>query len=214
MADLLDLGFDRYQRFKHAAVLIDELAAGEPLTILEAGSWDQAFAPFAPQHKITAHGELITPDSPLAHPGNAFDLCLALDVLEHVPPDGRRFFIAELNRVARRAVVLGFPIADAAQAEGFVLELTGSPWLKEHQEHGLPDPGEVEAIFGELGLEFERHPNAALPSWMAMMLLMYGTQPPLRERISRFFNRRYYELENREPAYRYIYVLKARGQGL
>ena len=41
-----------------------------------------------------------------------------------------------------------------------------------------------------------------------MMLLMYGVEPELRARISRFFNQHYYALENREPAYRYIYVLQ------
>lgn len=206
--DLGDTGFDRYQRFSHAAELIDGLARGRGLSILELGSWDEAFAPFAPGHRVTAYGEMVLEGAPIRAGDQSYDLALALDVLEHVPPGERRFFISELGRVAKQAVVIGFPVKQAQKTEEFVLELTNSPWLREHQEHGLPKPEEVEALFAELGFAFQRHPNAALPSWCAMMLLMYGAEPSLRQRISRFFNREFYHLENREPAYRYIYVLR------
>lgn len=73
-------------------------------------------------------------------------------MLEHVPPVERRFFIGELARVSRLALVLGFPVAAAAEAERFVLELTGSSWLAEHRQYGLPEPAQVEDILSGLGL--------------------------------------------------------------
>ena len=116
--------------------------------------------------------------------------------------------MAELGRVSRLGIVLGFPVKQAEEAERFVLGLTQSPWLKEHQAYGLPDPPEVEAMLTGLGLAFERRPNAALASWAPMMLLMYGTDPATRARISAFFNSRFVELEDREPAYRYMYLCR------
>ncbi len=205
-----ELGFDRFQRFQATAELIAGLASGQRLSILDVGGFDNALAPFLPEHDLRPWGEkVLSCGGGLSLPDGSQDVVVALDVLEHVPPGERRFFLAELGRVCRLACVVGFPIKTAEAAEALVLELTGSAWLAEHRQHGLPDPAEVEAILGGLGLAFERHPNACLPSWTAMMLLMHGVQDlGLRARISQFFNRQYAPLENREPAYRYIYVCR------
>lgn len=205
-----DLGFDRFQRFQATAQLIAGLAQGRSLSVLDVGGWDNALAAFLPGHGLEPWPHKVESQTGgLALPAKSRDVVVALDVLEHVPPGERRYFLSELARVCRLACVVGFPVLASAQAERFVLEMTGSAWLAEHQEHGLPDPAQVEAIFQELGLAFTRHPNACLPSWTAMMLLMYGVQDqPLRQRISRFFNQSFARLENREPAYRYIYLCR------
>jgi len=208
--DPYNIGFDRYQRFKAAAELIEDLAGPQSLTILDVGSLDNTFALFLPRHGIKPWNDLILSSTGgLPLPDKAFDVGVALDVLEHVPPRERPFFVSELVRISRRACVFAFPIASAAPVEEFVLRLTGSKWLAEHKEHGLPDPAEVEAIFKKLGLTFSRYPNASLASWMSMMLLMHGVQDEkLRAEISSFFNRNFYFLENREPVYRYIYLCR------
>lgn len=200
-----DLAFDRYQRFRAASELIDEIAANA--SILEIGSFDNALAPFLAAHQHQHWPQIIRPGQPINLPDNSYDICLALDVLEHVPANEREFFISELARVGKRAVVLAFPVSSSMAAEKFVWQLTGSAWLAEHIELGLPDKQATEELFSKLGLSYSCHPNAALPSWTAMMLLMHGVEPDLRATISAFFNRHYYMLENREPAYRYIYVL-------
>jgi hypothetical protein len=207
---LLTLGFDRYQRFRAASQLVDQLAGNRPASILEIGGFDQASQPFLTRHQHTAWNGEIHPGQPLPFAPGQMEIVLALDVLEHVPPEERAFFISEISRVAERAVVLSFPLRAAQAAEAFVYGLTGSPWLAEHLRLGLPDPREIEDIFRESGLIFTCFPNAALPSWTAMMLLMYGLKGKMREQVSAFFNRHYYHLENREPAYRYIYVLEKR----
>jgi hypothetical protein len=204
------IGFDRYQRFQATAELITGLAQGRSLRILDVGGLDNALAAFLPGHDLRPWGEqVLSGGGGLSLPDRSQDVVVALDVLEHVPPAERRYFLSELARVCRLACLVGFPIKAAAEAEAFVLNITGSAWLAEHREHGLPDPAEVEAIFAELGLAFTRHPNACLASWTAMMLLMHGVQDlGLRGRISQFFNRQYAPLENREPAYRYIYLCR------
>ena len=204
---MLSLGFDRYQRFRAAAQLLEQIAAGQALNILEVGAFDNAFQPFVAGHQHQCWQQLVRPGSPLPFTENEFEVSLALDVLEHVPLAERAFFIKELVRIAGRATILGFPTQIAEAAEKFVLRLTGSAWLAQHQELGLPDKLETEQLFKHLGLSFSCHPNGALPSWTAMMLLMHGVQGDLRDEISAFFNKHYYELENREPAYRYIYIL-------
>jgi len=205
-----EIGFDRYQRFQATAELIAELAQGRRLSILDVGGFDNALAAFLAGHDLQPWPhKVLSASGGLRLPGRSQDVVVALDVLEHVPPGERRYFISELARVCRLACVVGFPIKSAAVAEGFVLDITASAWLAEHQEHGLPDPAQVEAVFGELGLTFTRHANACLPSWTAMMLLMHGVRDlDLRARISQFFNQQFASLENREPAYRYIYVCR------
>ncbi len=210
---LAQLGFDRYQRFRAAADLIQGLALEPGREVLDVGSHDTAFAAFLPGHRVTPCERIIRPpDQGLPQADASVPVVCALDVLEHVAPAGRGFFLAELARVASRAVVLGFPAPQAAAAEDLVLRLTGSPWLEQHREHGLPDPAQVEAHLDRLGLAWQRLPNACLPSWTAMMLLMYGVQDQaVRGQISEFFNQNYYALENREPAYRYLYLCRKPG---
>jgi hypothetical protein len=210
---LAQLGFDRYQRFRAAADLIQGLALEPGREVLDVGSHDAAFAAFLPGHRVTPCERIIRPpDQGLPQADASVPVVCALDVLEHVAPAERGFFLAELARVASRAVVLGFPAPQAAAAEDLVLRLTGSPWLEQHREHGLPDPAQVEAHLDRLGLAWQRLPNACLPSWTAMMLLMYGVQDQaVRGQISEFFNQNYYALENREPAYRYLYLCQKPG---
>lgn len=201
-----DCYFDRFQRFRAAAELVCGFAkGGRRLSVLDVGSLDNAFGGFLPGHAVVPCEARIAPGSPAPFADASFDVCVALDVIEHVAPGERAFFIGELARVAGQGLVLAFPVAQAAEAEAFVLELTRSAWLAEHQRFGLPEPADIEAILDGLSLAWTRHPNACLPSWTAMMLLMHGTDKPTRLAISGFFNRRFCEIENREPAYRYIY---------
>jgi len=208
--DEYNIWFDRYQRFKATADLIEDLAGPQSFSILDVGSLDDAFALFLPRHLVKPWNDaVLSSTGGLPLPDKAVDVAVALDVLEHVPPLERPFFISELVRVSKQACVFAFPITGAASVEEFVLRLTGSKWLAEHKEHGLPDPGEIEAVFKRLGLTFSRRPNASLASWMSMMLLMHGVQDEkLKAEISIFFNRNFYLLENREPVYRYIYVCR------
>jgi len=174
------------------------------------GSLDNAFALFLPRHRLKPWNDpVLSSTGGLLLPDKAVDVAVALDVLEHVPSPERPLFITELARVSSLASIFAFPIASAAPVEEFVLRLTGSKWLSEHKQHGLPSPGEIEAIFKRLGLTFSRYPNASLASWMPMMLLMHGVQEKdLQAEISIFFNRNFYSSENREPVYRYIYLCR------
>lgn len=76
----------------------------------------------------------------------AFDVVVALDVLEHVAPADRATALAELGRVARRRAIVAAPAgAPALEADcGLAAALRRPPpWLAEHLEHGFPEPDEL-----------------------------------------------------------------------
>jgi SAM-dependent methyltransferase len=88
---------------------------------------------------------------PLPFEDGAFDTVISLDVLEHVPPEARAGFVAELVRVCARRVFLACPSDEAVWAENVLKQVyaaQGIPlpgWLDEHDEHGLPSAGEIAA---------------------------------------------------------------------
>ncbi len=203
--------YDRYQRFQAVADLIQELKLGPGMRILDVGSFDDEFSRFLPKHKIRPwNDKILSTTAPLPFRDGFFDIVTALDVLEHVPALERSYFIQEISRVSRAALIMSFPVKEAEETEQFVLNMTGNMWLAEHREHGLPDPHYVEEILSSLEMDFERHPNACLPSWMAMQLTMHRLREDLKDKVSNYFNRNFYKMENREPAYRAIYVCKPR----
>jgi SAM-dependent methyltransferase len=76
----------------------------------------------------------------------SFDVVIASDVMEHVPPEQREKLIAEALRVARKGAVFGFPCG----RDAFLLDQKlfsdyqrrGMPppiWLEEHMQHPFPD---------------------------------------------------------------------------
>lgn len=90
--------------------------------------------------------------APLPFADRAFDVVIAMDVLEHLPAGARRGFAAELARTAGAAVVLAFPdgrdpgvaVAEAAFGEVFRAAFgRDNAFLLEHRQHGLPRADEV-----------------------------------------------------------------------
>ncbi|MGZ4244430.1 MAG: methyltransferase domain-containing protein [Solirubrobacteraceae bacterium] len=86
---------------------------------------------------------------PLPFEDGAFDTVISLDVLEHVPPEVRAGFVAELVRVCARRVFIACPSDEAVWAEQVLKQVysaQGIPlpsWLDEHDEHGLPTAAEI-----------------------------------------------------------------------
>jgi SAM-dependent methyltransferase len=92
-----------------------------------------------------AHGPLPFEDA-------SFETVICLDVLEHIPPGGRREFVHELARVAARRVLLACPSSEGSWIDDSVrthYRSRGIPepeWLTEHDEYGLPTYDDIRAV--------------------------------------------------------------------
>jgi len=146
---------------------------------------------------------------------NEFDVVVASDVLEHVPPNLRREVISETLRVARKLVIFGFPCGRLAwEADKALLNtytdahLSPPDWLAEHMEAAFPEADLFSSLkgwsvrqFGNEGLRFhswlmrrEMSGKFVRVSSLAMRIL-----PALVEALLR--------MADRPPCYRQIFVL-------
>jgi hypothetical protein len=84
-------------------------------------------------------------DLPL--PDRSFDIVLASDILEHIPPDLRTKVIKEAARVADKLIIFGFPCGEAAHnldralRQKYLNKNQPVPgWLEEHMVASFPEP--------------------------------------------------------------------------
>ena len=103
---------------------------------------------------------------------NEFDVVLASDILEHIPPELRKAVIAEALRVAGKLVIFGFPCgrpaweADRDLRDTYLrANRTPPDWLTEHMEAQFPEP---ELFDGIDGWEKQQQGNEgiAFHSWL------------------------------------------------
>jgi len=145
----------------------------------------------------------------------SFDVVVASDVMEHVPPEWRKTVISETLRVARAVAVFGYPCGPAAHAldrklrEGYVRRKVAPPiWLEEHMMNPFPDGELFSAVEG---WKVKSVPNESLDFHYRMMQMeMYRpldylfrlgllVVPRVIEKLLRRVDR--------EPSYRRIFVL-------
>src|SRR5437773_3428647 len=164
--DLHSLDFDQLQRYSIVARLLDRLLAGSSssLRVLEVGTNVLNLLPrFLNPSRVQIircdverfsddpEFVVIEKDKPLPFADESFDAVASLEVLEHIAPEGRRFFIEECLRVARRGLVLTCPngVDEVVAAERLAAEAyqfrhgRPHPCLIEHDQCGLPRPQEV-----------------------------------------------------------------------
>jgi hypothetical protein len=94
----------------------------------------------------------------LPFPDASFDVTVALDLLEHVPPDDRAQAVREICRVTSLRAVIACPAgaealaADQRLASRFARSRRPVPlWLDEHLEHGFPDAADLAATAADFG---------------------------------------------------------------
>jgi GT2 family glycosyltransferase/glycosyltransferase involved in cell wall biosynthesis/ubiquinone/menaquinone biosynthesis C-methylase UbiE/predicted negative regulator of RcsB-dependent stress response len=214
-----DVGFERYQRLMGIAEEAELQDAGR-YSLLDVGSLDGMFRRFVPGAVYESYNGFITRNQKTQYDDNAFDVVVAADVLEHVPEEDREAFIKELVRIAGKKVVFSFPGEGAELSESFILTvLPNHKWLKEHQANRLPRVDDVNNILNRIGLSYNVKPNHSLPSWIFSVLFdNTGIDAAVRQRVNSFMQEHFFEAENREPAYRYIYTIDKKccspGKGL
>ena len=149
--------------------------------LLDAGSGSRGAAPWLPGWQVTAldtsfddYGAASGPRRRMARPvigdvraipfeDRAFDVVLALDVLEHLAPADRGRALGELARVAGRRLIVACPAGEAALAcDRRLAETLPRPpgWLAEHIATGFPSEEELLGLlapYGEARLEPNEH---------------------------------------------------------
>jgi hypothetical protein len=177
-------------RFSAIAPLIRELGAG---TALDVGSGSEGVAGWlGPGWEVTAvdrsFEDAVAPPGPhggssrrvtgdvreLPFGDGAFDVVLALDVLEHVPPADRARALREVVRAARRRVIVACPTGGAALAADRRLAaglrargMAPPEWLVEHERFGFPDTADLRALADGRGtLRLLANENVRWHEWL------------------------------------------------
>lgn len=227
----LTLPFDLYQRYRFAADLSRELT---PSSILDAGGLlgdrdghlavpEEFFSCRHPRPERVVSADIRHCDHPGHIPASAlalpfddrsFDLVASLDVLEHIPPESRRGFLEEIDRVASRFIILGAPFASPRieKAEEELSSKLDLHFLAEHSELGLPEESLITTFFAdEKENQVFRFENGYLPRWSLMLPLTQMAfalhSYSLFCSSNRYYNEHYYHLDCSPPGYRTVFLV-------
>ena len=109
----MKIPFDQYQRYKNTQKIIDSVRRdGERFKILEVGANEHRnLEHFLPDDDIkyldiklsdeciNSPQYILGDATDMQFDDNYFDIIVALDVYEHIPPERRENFLSEINRV-------------------------------------------------------------------------------------------------------------------
>ncbi len=228
---------DLYSRNSLFSLLINFLLRAENhpekvFKILDVGGYNGRLAWFMPKN-----GELTVLDAKPAPEGvktnyiqgdasqlpfadGSFDLVISSDVLEHLPADKRPQMLQEMLRVSRRHAILAAPFNNIfnQKAEELInqqfIEYTGQPhpFLKEHQQFGLPEIEQMEEILHQQNIYFSKIGEGHIYNWVLQQLSIgvksaeYGRYAEnLPSQFTTFFNENLEKLGNfRSPTYRTV----------
>lgn len=241
--ELLAMPFDQYQRYRVSAeaIFLLKQAAGasdQRWRILDVGGFFpprngvmplQAFFPDDQTLVVdTAEYEGVgyqrADGTQLPFDDQSFDIVLSCDTLEHIPLEGRNSFLAELRRVASRAVFLAAPhaLTNVATSEAMLRDYLGqlqmhNSMLNEHVQYGLPQSTLVEAWLQAEQLDYLAFESGYLPHWQLLMVLKHllfrqDQRDAMHANFDALYNQRFYAYDQRGPGYRRIYLIATAGQ--
>ena len=193
---LSEFNHNRYYRLKTIADHITELYGNTAVSILDIGGGDGALSLFLPDCHYVLAEPTVNGLSVNDFPEKSFDIVVACHVLEHIATDERGRFLDKLASRAKHYVILLNPFF---QPEGHVeerlkliIELTDSPWAREHLDCTLPKIEEIEDFAVSHNYELRIFPNGSLATTLAFVFLdhyahLAGRKKEL-EKINSFFN--------------------------
>ncbi len=233
--NVFGLPVDQYQRYRIAADAVNALREGRRgMKILEVGGYPPRLGHFLPDDQV-----LVTDTVEAEEPGymradamslpfgdKSFDGAISLDVLEHIPPEEREGFIAEVARVAGSFLVIAAPFDDGngiiSGAEEAIFEFVREnhdyehEYLQQHIRYGLPGIEDTIKYFHKEGWHIHTLGNGYFPHWLSMILLEYTSEIDskleiIRDKLREYMNYHFYTHDNREPAYRHAIVASRAG---
>jgi GT2 family glycosyltransferase/SAM-dependent methyltransferase len=189
-----DLDFDTGRRFGIAVDRLAKLLAGATgvVRILDVGCNVLNLFPkfFTDRVRITRcdtfenvahdpHYVRIVPGEPLPFADEQFDAVVSLEVLEHIPPTGRGFFLKECLRVSKNGCVWSCPngeadVKRAERAGSMAFERRNGkphPFLSEHAEFGLPTEAEITGHLSAFDVPHAVFRQTPADVWLASLAL-------------------------------------------
>ena len=223
--------FDRYDRYVEIARIVrTSLGPGDHrvldvgdtagyLHLLEPDLWVIGLDIELTPERLEGNRPLLGDGSRLPFADDTFDAIVSSDVLEHVLPERRDAFLAELRRVSRELVVVAAPFdtPGVAGAEDLVRRYAAlalgepQPQLEEHRERGPPT---LQVSFDGLlaaGGEGAVIGNGNLWDWLVSMLLRFQIEArpaldPLSQGFDVFHNTALASMPAAPPYYRHLLV--------
>jgi GT2 family glycosyltransferase/2-polyprenyl-3-methyl-5-hydroxy-6-metoxy-1,4-benzoquinol methylase len=228
-----DILFDQYSRYRACAELLQRLGATAASRILDVGSGSACLlSDFLPGYDISYVDPLINalPSKKsnqfgyqideVADKLGLFDYVVAIDVLEHVPPQFRDGFTSTLASLATKSIVLAFPYDDegspigvdrAVNADYAFINKHSYSWLKEHEEYGLPNANKLKSALISSGLDTDYFHHGYAP-WLEVLLsyvINVNDIPSVKmlgHEVSKEFNQKLFGYDFNQPAYRVFLV--------
>lgn len=232
---MITIPFDQYQRYNNAAQIINNTRtnSNETFRILEVGANEhQNLERFLPNDDIQYLDIHLSPEllnnpkyilgdaTKMSFDNGAFDIIVALDVFEHIPPERRTIFIDELYRVSSMGVLLTAPFlaTEVVAAENRLNVIFKSLlkqdyiWLEEHRQNGLPRLIELEQYFQRQGYAYKILSHGNIHLWERIMTIHFiaVTNPKLleyRQEIDTFYNQYLFHNDYSEDSYRKIVLI-------
>ncbi|MBI4378642.1 MAG: glycosyltransferase family 2 protein [Nitrospinae bacterium] len=233
--------YQRYRVLKDIVGIIKNQIENRPLKILDVGGHSMTMdgKPWLPIKSFLSDDKIWVLDVPqsllsgyIRGSGNhlpfkrlSFQIISCQDVLEHIPKEMREPFLENLSDMSSRFIILGGPLysENTVLAERILFEyiyktMKGAHHqLREHLENGLPRSEEIEEWLTSKQMRYCKIPSGYLNNWLLMNLVkVYIASLPeslnIHTMIDRFFNLNFYESDQREPAYRYVYIIDKNGK--
>lgn len=226
--DILNLQFDLYQRYKRTQEIVSKIRGSERLRILDVGGGENFISRIFPEdetfildtHSSSLENYAQGDGRNMEFEDNTFDVVTSLDVYEHLPKEDRFLLFKECNRVSKRLTIIAAPFGteETILAESMVQiycrEVLGreNVYLAEHYTMSLPQTKELEKSLDNESLAYLKLPSNYIYNWIIMMMIceMVSTLPEPEEihaQVNRYYNTHFYSTDNREPCYRYFYIL-------
>lgn len=191
--DRFDLAWDRYLRINAVAEEVKRIVRAEKpkdKKILDVGGFDGALALFfvdEPDFEVEVIDPCTTGASgnEIGKGARSYPIVVAIDALEHVQPERRSAFLAEVSRVARDHCILNFPSHGTMEAQRLVLSLTGDQFIREHVEYVLPNHEQVVAEMEGHGFSCEVIHHGDSMVWVSQFVLRH-VAPEAAKATARF----------------------------
>ena len=157
-----------------------------------------------------------------------FDIVVCLDVLEHVPANGRQQLLTEMFRIARPdgLVLVGAPCGQdvreaEVQANALFRARTGRdhPWLVEHLQNDPLDFEHLQTQITQIAKTYMEHcdvvalPNMSLTQWKYLRRMLWSQ--PIAIHFQRLLLQPWFawlKKRNGPPSYRWIWSVRASKQ--